>query len=774
MAYLQRLSRPSGGYAWDDLAQAHLTPSYAVIGCYRLLGHEPPDKERLAEFIRTQHPARLRKLEQEHRVFEFQQIQSLLWLGADVTSFREIVRGWTRPPRYLPQYEQDSNPVFRFALTAFTCRALLGLPRDDLAPEFIAYLETRRRANGSFNNTPAADGSDGHVTNTWWGIEALATLGRGTEQATETIAWIRACQHRLGGFRYEPGATVGVSPNVYYTWAATRALKHLGSGPGDREACVRYLGSLANADGGCGDRPGWASNPLATYQALDAFDTLSSLGARSRPLARKPVSRPSTSVPADMGVFSIQIEAHGQGSPREAVALAQGLRIHLWGAKNARPGWIERAQAIADSQGVPVRFFTANEEYGTWVRMPGLGTYSHTSDIIAPAGAEIGPSLAKAGVVSWDDYRVRRLAPLQAAGGRLVWQFGENEELVRIYLDDSLERGGYAAISTFHFGNPDFTNSEPFLGGYRGQLPFVALQDAHGPEPWWFADMTEGFRTLFLARTPTWDGWLEALRKNWVVAARRDAVSRFATWMHGGASEVLDFVRERERDWRWWDNPPVQRPLVSLVALRPDDTLETAFPERGVTLRVRCAWKNTNHGLLEAPITELARLTVDDREVAPQIVVVKQPGKERAGGPLPRACDARVASRQAHGPRRGAGDRHGSRAGSDDRLQCVGESSGASRCRSASGSIPWIRNRFCRAAAPQRRRTWAGLQPSASASTAWMAAFALPFSAGAETATRSAPAWTPTTAVLRAPGWARTGRTVPWAWATRAIIRQHR
>ena len=174
-----------------------------------------------------------------------------------------------------------------------------------------------------------------------------------------------------------------------------------------------------------------------------------------------------------------------------------------------------------------MRFFTANEEYGTWVRVPGLGTYSHTSDIIAPAGADFGPSLAKQGVVSWPDYRARRLAPLQAAGGRLVWQFGENEELVRIYLDDSLERGGYAAISTFHFGNPDFTNTEPFLGGYRGQIPFVALQDAHGAEPWWFADMTEGFRTLFLAREPTWEGWLEALRNNWVVAVRRDAASGF-------------------------------------------------------------------------------------------------------------------------------------------------------------------------------------------------------------------------------------------------------
>src|SRR5262249_10187251 len=156
-------------------------------------------------------------------------------------------------------------------------------------------------------------------------------------------------------------------------------------------------------------------------------------------------------------IYSIQLEAHGQGSPTEAVDLAGALRIHLWGAKNARPGWIARAQAIADQKGVPVTFFVADEEYNTWVSVPGLGTYSHTCDIVAPANPAIGASLSGKGAVSWQDFRDRRLAPLEAGGGRLIWQFGENEELTRLFLDDSLARGGYAAISTYHFGNPDFT-----------------------------------------------------------------------------------------------------------------------------------------------------------------------------------------------------------------------------------------------------------------------------------------------------------------------------
>jgi hypothetical protein len=361
---------------------------------------------------------------------------------------------------------------------------------------------------------------------------------------------------------------------------------------------------------------------MATYYALDALEAL---GALDSPPSSRPARKPTPPLPADLKVYTIQIEAHGAGSPCEAVALAQSLGIHLWGAKNARPEWLARAQALADQRRVPVTFFVANEEYGTWVDVPGLGTYSHTSDIIAPAAGRIGPSLANQGVVSWPQFRERRLDPLQKGEGRLLWQFGENEELTRIFLDDSLQRGGFAAISTFHFGNPDFTISEPFLNRYRGRIPFVALQDAHGDEPWWFADMTTGFRTLFLATAPTWDEWLNALKQNWVVPVRRDAWTSGKTWMHSGSDEVLEFVRAREQTWRWWDNPAVQRPMVSLVALTPNDPFEAGRPERGVALRVRCAWENTAQGLAKAPLAELVSLRVDDREVQPELIARKRP-----------------------------------------------------------------------------------------------------------------------------------------------------
>src|SRR5436190_537965 len=74
--YLEGLARADGGYGWEGQESSHTTPTFAIIGCYKLLGQEPPNKERLAKFVRTHHPRELKKLEQEHRAFDWQQIQS--------------------------------------------------------------------------------------------------------------------------------------------------------------------------------------------------------------------------------------------------------------------------------------------------------------------------------------------------------------------------------------------------------------------------------------------------------------------------------------------------------------------------------------------------------------------------------------------------------------------------------------------------------------------------------------------------------------------------
>ncbi|MDP3072588.1 MAG: prenyltransferase/squalene oxidase repeat-containing protein [Opitutaceae bacterium] len=632
-AFLESLRRPDHGYGWPDQEIAHLTPTFGVVGAYHLLQIESPDPEELATYVRTHHPREVKPPQHEARIFDWQQVQALQWLGADATGFVERVAAFTQPIEFKRIYERQGYPVAQSELSAVLAHALLGLPTAGIAGAFGRYLDERCRPNGSFNNTPAADGGDGHVITTLIALQASHALGRALPPADPLIEWLRACQLPNGGFTFQPQPSFGGVDDVAYVSAAVRALQLLGAAPARPEACIGYIHSLANADGGFADRPGWLSNATATFHALDTLAALSALDTL-HVVKRRP-ARSRTALPADLKIFSAQIEAHGTGSPADAVELARGLQIDLWGAKKSSRAWRDRFAAIAAERRVPVTLFTSDEEHGTWVDIPGFGTYSHMSDVIAPASADIGAPVgldrATARAVSWEEFRTRRLAPLTRADGRLIWQFGENEPLMRMVLDDSVARGGFAAISTYHFGNPDFLNSQPFLNRWRGRLPFVALQDAHGAEPWYFADFTTGFRTLFLATEPTWAGWLNALKQNWTVPVRRDVWTKGVTWMHSGSDEVLEFVRARETEWRWWDNPQRARPLVSIVPVRPHDEFEAGRPESGINLRVRCAWSSNYLGALRTPLAELVKLIVDGREVEPVLIeqkwTTKQPGE---------------------------------------------------------------------------------------------------------------------------------------------------
>jgi hypothetical protein len=312
--YLRSLARPDGGFAWDDQPTSHLSPTYAAIGCFEILGIAPPDPKKHADYVRNNHPAAWKKLEQEHREFEQMQIQALLWLGEDASEFKDRVKSWTKPVGYLKQYERHGYPVFRHQLTAFTSRKLLGLPLDDIDKEFIEYLNSRRRPNGSFNNTPASDGSDGNILNTLWGLQALDVLGRANENRSKAVTWVLSCMFGLP----QPSPEFGKSRDIAYTWAAVRCLDLLKENVSDLANVSYIVHDRRNADGGFSDRAGWNSNAVATFYALDALRLLPGVESAPKP---KPIAK-AKPLPSGLKVFTIQIESHGAGSPAEAVDLA--------------------------------------------------------------------------------------------------------------------------------------------------------------------------------------------------------------------------------------------------------------------------------------------------------------------------------------------------------------------------------------------------------------------------------------------------------------------
>jgi hypothetical protein len=274
----------------------------------------------------------------------------------------------------------------------------------------------------------------------------------------------------------------------------------------------------------------------------------------------------------------------------------------------------------------------ANEEYGTYVAIPGLGTYSHLADVTAPAGSNFGAALSEKDKQPnpWPKFLSDRVAPLRRAGGSNVWQFNENEELTRVLLNQAVEEGTFSAISSFHFGIEHFLCTQPFLNRYRDVMPYIGLQDAH-TQTWWWMEYLVAFRTFFLAERPTWEGWREALRRNWIVDVRHDSGTNFKTQIAGGSNAVRKFIFDRQDRWRWWGEKPDQliRPAASLVAVTPEEHFEEARPEEGVNLRLRCWWDTQPFGVPKNQVVDLVRLEVDGTEVKPRLVQVAPAGANR-------------------------------------------------------------------------------------------------------------------------------------------------
>ncbi len=638
--YVHSLAKTDGGYGWPDQPDSHLTPTFAAVGILYDLNELPVEKQRkeLINFIRTHHPqfgdqiipallykqknhvtylsAKWRKGTEAGssgsvlRNLIYQQIRAILWLGGDPSEFKPLVGLWQSQAGNIGNYEKHGYPVLFQEMMTPVCRHLLEISLID-ADKTIAYLGSRRRTNGSFNNAPAREGGDGNILNTYWGLYGLEILAENNSLRKNTVQWLQSCQLENGGFTHQPNPAIGGNDEVAYTWAAIKALRLLSARPKDEKASIRYLLSLRNADGGFGNRPGLPSTPISTYYAIDALKALNAFSQLENAKEIKKEQKDKEAF-SDLKIYSVQFEAPGIGSPAEAVLLADHLNIQLWGCKNGPSGWISRAQEIADQQKVAVTFFNSDEPYGKFIHVKGMGTFGHVLDFIAPAQAKL-PNVEPD--PSWQQYHESYIKPLLKNGGALLLQISNNEPLARVLLDESIKNGGYAAISTIHFSQ-NFLFFLPYLYQYRYQLPFVALVDAHGKEAWWWTDELLHYRTLFLAKAPTYPEMMKALKNNWVVAVRHDSISGYKTRLLGGAPGVQQYILSRQKKWKWWKDQPdlLNRPWAAITIVRPSDSFEVARPEKGVNIRIRCWWLASTSGL-KSEITKLKELRIDGRSV---------------------------------------------------------------------------------------------------------------------------------------------------------------
>ena len=613
-SYLESLRQQDGGYAYPGQDASHLSATYAAVMTHALLGRNVGgDTKALATLVaKGIHPVLSRPGESARTrwhwaiLYEYrlQQVRILNALGESADMFRSEIDGYEKVDSYTTGYEENGNPV----LVQLACVPLLkeacGLVVGDAARKnFTEYLKVRERANGSFNTTPASDGSDGHVVNTAYALAALRALGEKPDG--RAASWILDCQREDGGFTWSPNPCMGGVSDVWYAWAAVRTLTSLGIRPRDEAGLRRWIVSLWNADGGFAPRPGMRSDPMATFRIVDMLCALGWMKGLVWSERANAVDAPHDNF-ANCHAWTVQFEAPGSGSVKDAVQIAKDLKIHLWGAKNALPGWVDAAQREADSIGVPVTFFHSDETYGKRRGIPGLGSFTHLLDPATPPPGAVEESVFN------------------------LWQICDHECCARIWLDS----GQYDAIGTFHFGCFDMTWLLPFLYQYEGVLPFVSNQDSHG-ETWWWRDELSAFRTVFLAPGRSWDDFRDACRRGQVASVREDSHTENRLRIIGCSEQVKRALVERRSEWRGL-RPSEQ---VSVQVLGPESMFEVGRPKSGRVLRVRIDyhWRE-NKGLI-SPSCRLVSAKSGNLELPVERIVMRHEKNDYLHGIIEEAYD---------------------------------------------------------------------------------------------------------------------------------------
>ncbi len=265
-----------------------------------------------------------------------------------------------------------------------------------------------------------------------------------------------------------------------------------------------------------------------------------------------------------------------------------------------------------------------------------MGEFGHILDYFAPADAALPfktntsekefrkSALLLKETSSWKELKKDFIDPLVNVDGGMILQVANNESMARILLDESIHSGGYTAISTIHFGQ-NFLFWLPYLYQYRNQLPLIALQDAHGTESWWWSGELVSYRNLFLAKEPTYEAMLEAMRNNWMVAVRHDEISEHKVRMLGGTLDARDYITAHQNEWKWWGDNEIENvlPWAAITVINPSDSFEAERPLKGVNIRIRCQWDGVRN-VIKEPLVELIQLKINNRLINIDSIIKKE------------------------------------------------------------------------------------------------------------------------------------------------------
>lgn len=434
--------------------------------------------------------------------------------------------------------------------------------------EITDYIILRQTSAGGFDdmlgNKEMPEDEKAHLIVTYNAVMVLNAMNVPVPGKKKIISWIQSCQSPEGGFKWHPDNGSGSNkPDVWYTWAALKTLKSLGAEPRNEEACLKWLNSLQNADGGFGDRPGWRSRLYSTYYALHAIDILTD-NIHSE-ITEKEVENISNKIPEDVySIFQAQHKTPA-GGPEMVDAIA-AMGFNLIGVKtteqevlagNGMSETVAKARDYAKEQGYQLEILDCPENYAhRLVWFSGMNG-DHCSNFLIPPEMtdrekEVYLNLYDEGLKrhKWEAFKNKVIAPALELNTLFYPELDFTMMNAYMVYDEGLDgHVGYNAVPAAHFNNIDWVRHFPYKERWLGKLPMIADGDAHGDIEKWKPNL-EMFRNVFIAKSYHFADYIGASLNGRSVCVIKMPESNEVRYY--GSDEAVNYLKNHLNEWRWW------------------------------------------------------------------------------------------------------------------------------------------------------------------------------------------------------------------------------
>ena len=427
----------------------------------------------------------------------------------------------------------------------------------------IAFIRRCQAPQGGFVDLRSEAGQptdeESHVAHTFHAIATLKIVGKKIPNVSRHENFLRSCQIDSGGFRWNPRSDLsGNTPDVYYAWAAIRALALLDKEARAKASTIRWLNSLHNADGGFGDRPNWRSRIYSTYYAVDALSALA--GNARNGISDKQITRKTTGTIPDgtyqifQGLFKVPVLAESD------LAGLKKRGFNLLAIKASDFSTVPPLRHAIGRQDIAMDVILCPEAYPHRTRGLGGLLLDHVANVTLDPrwNNDQRRQWAEADAVGaigldWQSYQ-RRVIRTARQLESLIYpeQDFEMEHAYRAYDSDTAEHPGYnAVLAGFNWVPRDFVRVFPWRERYVDKLTPIADADAHGDLKKWSPQL-DHVRHLYIAKEPTYAGFQKAAAEGRVVCVINSPEGVASGVSYYGTPEAVDYVKRHLAAWKWW------------------------------------------------------------------------------------------------------------------------------------------------------------------------------------------------------------------------------